>query len=175
MSGDSILGQVLSVKRPRRNATHFCRCALCLWLMPTRSLHLLCVLYHFATMIDINEYLVHPWSKLHGAPPCLSFPSGTTQKRVCGWVWEAYCPNAPLEECGKTRCERDLPWGWRIFNQKSQHILKKNGFLTSLRICSIVLAHIQVKMPVQIKRQTALLSSLIFTEHLWRRKNPLGS
>lgn len=40
----------------------------------------------------------------------LPFSSGTIQERVCEWVWEAYGPNAPLEECGRARCEVDLPW-----------------------------------------------------------------
>lgn len=123
-----------------------------------------------ATVIDINARLVHPGVPSLWCSFCLRFSSGTIQNRVC--EREAYCPNAPLEECGGARCETDLPWVkatrsprtcWRGMACSVNSGCATSCYPTSKSKC---LSTLDVK--------TGLLSSLIFTEHLWRRKSPWG-
>lgn len=87
------------------------------------------------------------------------FSSATIKKRVCERVWEADCPKAPLEECGRARCEMDLP-ECSIHIQESRHILERNGFSTELWICDTVWSRIPVKWLSRLDFKTGLY-------HLW--------
>lgn len=102
--------------------------------------------------IDVDACVVYPRSNLCGAHRAFPFLLEPFRK---GYVSRCGRLTAQMLHW-KNVVEPDVKWTspeWRIHNPESQHILERNGFLTELWICNIVLSHIQVKMSVQIRHQ----------------------
>lgn len=100
--------------------------------------------------------------------PVFLFPSGTIQKSKCGRL---IAQMLQWKNVGEPDVRGTSP-EWRICNRESQHMLERAGLLTKLWICSMVLAHIQVKMPVQIKRQNCpVIISVLYWVSLKKKES----
>lgn len=102
--------------------------------------------------------------------PVFLLPSGTIQKGKCGRLTAQMLQ---WKNVGEPDVRGTSP-EWRLCNRESQHMLEGAGFLTKLWICSMVLAHIQVKMPVQIKRQNGPVIISVFYWVSLKKKESFG-